>query len=117
MVVLTYWECFLVFLKRTAEVLAPRFSVVFWRLLRVSSFPACWRVANVTPIPKGPPSFSVANYRQISTTLILSKVYERLVLVRLGRFIECRGVLPTTQCAYMKGLGTRDGLLYVGIQS
>ena len=33
--------------------------------------------------------------------------------VRLGCFMECRGVLPTTQFAYRKGLGTRDALLCV----
>ena len=31
--------------------------------------------------------------------------------VRLGRFMECNGVLPTTQFAYQKGLGTFDALL------
>ena len=30
--------------------------------------------------------------------------------VRLGRFMECSGVLPTTQFAYRKGLGTCDSL-------
>ena len=33
--------------------------------------------------------------------------------VRLGRFMECSGVLPTRQFAYRKGLGTCDALLYV----
>ena len=32
---------------------------------------------------------------------------------RLGRFMEGRGVLPTTQFAYRKGLGTCDALLCV----
>ena len=49
-------------LKRTADVMAPHLSVVFLRLVRLGSFPACWRQANVTPIPKGPPSSSDANY-------------------------------------------------------
>ena len=31
--------------------------------------------------------------------------------VRLGQFMECSGVLPTTQFAYRKGLGTCDALL------
>ena len=97
---------FPLFLKRTADILAPRLSVVFRRLLRLGSFPACWRQANVTPIPKGPPSSSVANYRPISITPVLSKVFERLVSVRLGRFMERSGLLPTTQFAYRKGLGT-----------
>ena len=77
---------------------------MFLRLVRLGSFPACWRQANVTPIPKGPPSSSVANYRPISITSVLSKVIERLVSVRLGRFMERSCVLPTNQFAYRKGL-------------
>ena len=103
---------FPLFLKRTADVLPQRLSVVFRRLVRLGCFPACWRLANVTPIQKGPPSSSVANYRLISIISLLSKVFERLV-VRLGRFLERSGVLPTTQFAYRKGLGTCDALLCV----
>ena len=84
---------FPLFLKKTGDVMAPRLSVVFWRLVRLGS---CWRQANVTPIPKGPPSSSVANYRPISITSVLSKVVERLVSVHLGRYMELSGVLPTT---------------------
>ena len=40
-------------------------------------------------------------------------MFERTVSVRLGRFIECSGMLPATQFAYRKGLGTCDALLYV----
>ena len=104
---------FPLFLKRTADVMAPRLSVVFRRLVRLGRFPASWRQANLTPIPKGSPSSSVANYRPISITSVLSKVFERLVSVRLGRFVEHSGVLPTTQFAYRKGLGTCDALLCV----
>ena len=82
---------FPLFLKRTADVLAPCLSVAFRRLVRLGSFPACWRQANVTPIPKGPPSSSVANKRPISITSVLSKVFERPVSVRLGRFMELSG--------------------------
>ena len=52
---------FPLFLKRTADVLAPSLSVVFRRLVRLGSFPASWRQANVTPIPEGSPSYSLAN--------------------------------------------------------
>ena len=68
-------------------------------------------MVNVTPFPKGPPSSSASNYRPISLTPKLSKVFERLI--RLGRFMEGRGMLPTTQFAYRKGLGTCDALLCV----
>ena len=91
----------------------PRLSVVFQRLVRLGSYPACWRQANVTPIPKGPPPSSVTNYQPISITSVLSKVFERLVSVRLGRCIERSGVQPTTQFAYRRGLGTDDARFFV----
>ena len=101
---------FPLFLKRTADFLAPRLGVVFRELVRLGSFQVCWRQANITPIPKGPSSSSVDNYRPISITSVLSKVFERLVSVRLGRFMECSGVLPATQFAYRKGLCTSGAL-------
>ena len=84
------------FVEEETDFLAPRLAVVFWRHLRQGSFPFCWKLTNVTPIPKDPPSSSVANYRQISITPILSKVFKHLVSVCLGLFMEFRGVLPTT---------------------
>ena len=72
---------FPLFHKRTADVMARCLSVVFRLLVRLGSFQACWRQANVTTIPKGPLSSSVANYRPISITSVLSKVFERLVSV------------------------------------
>ena len=65
---------FPLFLKRTADVMSPRLSVVFWWPVRMGSFQASWRQANVTSNPKGPPSCSVVNYyRPISITSIFSK--------------------------------------------
>ena len=90
--------------------MAPLLSVVFRRLVGLGSFPPCWRQANVI-IPKGPKSSCVANYLLISITSVLSKVFECLVSVRLGRFMEFNCVLPTTQFAYRNGLGTCDALL------
>ena len=53
---------FPLFFKTTDDVMAPCLRVVFRRLVRLGCFPPCWRQANVTTIPKGPPSYSVANY-------------------------------------------------------
>ena len=103
---------FPLFLNRTADT-APSLSEVFRRLVRLGSFAACWRLANVKPIPKGPQSPSLAYCRLISIKSELSKVFERLVSVRLGRFMERSGVLPTPHFAYRKGLGTCDALLCV----
>ena len=74
--------------------MALRLSVVFRQIVSLSSFPACWRQANPTLIPKGPPPSSVDNNLPIFITSVLSNSFERLVFVRLGRFIERSGVFP-----------------------
>ena len=76
---------FPLFLKRTADVMAPHISVVFRRLVCLGRFQDCWRQVNVTPIPIGPPSSSVQNYRPISITSALSK--PRGCLSALCRFV------------------------------
>ena len=74
--------------KRTADLMALCLSLVFRRLVRLGILIACWRQANVTPIPKDPPSSYFANCRPISLTSLLSKVFEHLASVPLGRFME-----------------------------
>ena len=78
------------FLERSVDVMAPPLSVMFRRLVRLGSFPACWRQANVTPIPN-PPSSSVDD------------LWNALCM------------LPTSQFAYRKDLGTCDALLYMSL--
>ena len=103
--------CFPMFFRKTASILAQKLSCLFRRLLRCGEFPLEWRIADVTPIPKGPLSALVCNYRPISITLVLSKVFERLIALRFGRFLERSGVLSSHQYSYRKGLGTCDALL------
>ena len=58
----------------------------------------CWLLtkwSKVYVLLARPPSSFAANYRPISITSTLSKVFERLVSVRLGWFMERNGVLPT----------------------
>ena len=47
---------FALFLKKVADIIAQKLSIIFSRLIRLGSFPECWRSANVTDIPKGAPS-------------------------------------------------------------
>ena len=58
-------------------------------------------------------SLQSGRVQPISIISVLSKVLERLVSVRPGRFMEHIGELPTTKFTYQKGLGTFDALLCV----
>ena len=69
---LTLWVCFLIVFKKTADVLTPRLSVVLRPLVGDWLMPS--------QFPKGHPSSSVANYKSISITPVLSNVFNRLDL-------------------------------------
>ena len=103
--------CFPMFFQKTASVLAPKLSCLFRRLLHGVEFPLEWRIADVNPIPKGPSSALVCNYRPISIIPVLSKVFGRLIALRFGRFLERSWVLPSHPYTYRKRFGTCDALL------
>ena len=56
---------FPLFLMMVADIIAQKPSIIFRRLIRLGSFPECWRSANITAIPKGAPSTDNENYRPI----------------------------------------------------
>ena len=101
------------FLKKVADIIAPKLSIIYRKLIRLGSFLECWRSANVNAIPKGAPYTDREIYRPISITPILSKVYEKRVSLKLSSFCEKYGLLPANQFAYRKGLGCTDALLTI----
>ena len=105
-------DIFPLFLKKISCQLAPKLARIFRSILASGSFPESWRSANTTPIPKdsSPTQFPL-DYRPISITPLLSKIYERLLARRLTRFINLKEILPSTQFGFRKGLGTNDALL------
>ena len=99
------------FFKRFAKIFAPKLAVLFRKLIKGGNFPECWKEASITPIPKEGSSCHPKDYRPISITPILSKVFERILARRLNAYIERERMLPNTQFGYRKGLGTTDALL------
>ena len=84
---LIHWGYFIFFLREQPMFWPLNISVVFRRLVRLGSFPACWRQVNVTIIPKSQPSFSVVNYLPISIASVFKGVqYSKVCLSSWCRF-------------------------------
>ena len=109
--VLIFWV-FNLFLEKVADIIAAKLSMIFPGLIRLGSFPECWRSANVTAFPKGAPSPDRENYGPISITSILSKVHEKFVSHKLSSFCQ-KYVLPAALFAYRKGLDCTNALLII----
>ena len=104
---------FPLFFKKEADVIASRLARLFRILLRTASFPMCWRVANVTAIPNFSNSPDVKDYRPISITPILSKIFEKLLSAKLSQFCESRSLFPSQQFSYRKNYGGVNALLSI----
>ena len=90
---------FPLFLQKVTDIIAPKLSIIFRKLISLGQFPAGWRSANVTAISKYAPSPDGESYWPILMTPILSKVYEKLVPHKLPSFWEKYGLLPNAQFA------------------
>ena len=53
------------------------------------------------------------DYRPISITPILSKIFERLLAKRLNAFAEVNNLFPNQQFGFCKGLGACDAVLTI----
>ena len=94
----------------------PLFFVktVLRKLVRIGGFSMCWRVGNITPVPKsGSVNFCSSGYRLITITPVLSKVFEHLLAKHLNNFAEKKNLFPNLQFGFHKGLGTCDALLTI----
>ena len=78
---------FPLFLMKIADFISSKLAKIFRALLTSGSFLESWRIANVTPIPKGstPVEFPL-EYRPISITPIILKIFEKLIERRLYKF-------------------------------
>ena len=89
-------------LKKCAIIIAPFCTILFKKILEVGSFPSTWKIANVVPIYKSGDSSDPSNYRPISLTSVLCKVFEKLVHRDLYRYIISNNLLSKSQSGFIK---------------
>ena len=79
---------FPLFYKQVARELASKLAVNFRQLVIGGTFPACWRLVDVVPVPKESSFSDVGDYRHISITPVLLKVFEMIVAGKLSNFCK-----------------------------
>ena len=104
------------FIKKGADIIAPKLSISFRRLIHLGSFPECWMSANVIAIHKGAPSHDRENYRPISITPFCLRCMRSSFLRSSPAFarnmVHCLSLLLSSE-AYRKSLGCTDALLTI----
>lgn len=76
-------------------------TFIFNSMLRLSYFPAIWKLSIVILILKpGKPPNIATSYRPISLLPVLGKLFEKIVLKRLRPIIEIQKVIPNAQFGF-----------------
>ena len=92
------------------EILDP-VCMLFEKSLREGRVPEDWRRANIVPIYKAGDRGKAKNYRPVSLTCQLCKVFEKLVRDELVEHLEANGLLRGTQHGFRKGRSCLTKLL------
>ena len=88
-------------LKRLPRKTIVLLTVVFNRMLTLSYFPVLWKYAEIIMIPKpGKPPHEPTSYRPISLLPITSKLFERLLLLRINEEHDPSTLLPSHQFGF-----------------
>ena len=82
---------------------------LFRNCYKSGQMPKMWKVANITAIHKKGPTVDAENYRPISITCILSKMYERFIRTYLLQYVGPKVV--SNQHGFLKGKSCMSNLL------
>ena len=98
-------------LKENSNILSRHLTVLYNLSLTEAKFPNDSKVARVTPVHKAGPSDSMDNFRPISVLPILSKIFEKLTLIRMNNFIFQHSILSPCQFGFRSERGTTHAII------
>ena len=100
-------------LLKCATELAPALKVMFSQSLTHGFIPSSLKRAAITPVFKSGNKTSPSNYRPISLTSTIIKVFERIIRKQVVAFMNRQGHLNNTQHGFRSGLSCLSALLDV----
>ena len=99
------------FLKRVVDTVVYPLSLIFKHSFVVGSLPSYWKTAIVSPLLKKKPSSSIINYRPISLTSSICKVFELILKNALTTHFVKNSLLNPDQYGFQKRKSTLLQLL------
>jgi len=99
------------FIKKCMNYLIEPLYHLIYKSLETGIFPTQLKIAKVVPIHKGGEKSSPDNYRPISLLPNFSKIFEKVVCIRLTNFLEQHKIISPTQFGFRKGHSTIHSLI------
>ena len=80
------------------------------KCLNGATIPETWRDSIIWPIYKAGPKTEASNYRGITITNCIYKLYAKIINHRLEQFAENENALPDTQNGFRRFRSTTDNI-------
>ena len=100
-------------LKELSNELSSPFCSLFNQSLHSGVFPASYKDAHVSPVPKKGDLSIISNHRPISLLNSEGKVFERLVFKHLFNHLQNNNILSSLQSGFIPGDSTVNQLAYL----
>src|SRR5678815_59870 len=100
-------------LRKCASVLSLPLFQLYSLCLNTSTFPQCWKLEHVQPIPIKGSRSDPSNYRPIALTCILSKIFETFLNSHFLDHLETLSLLSDYQYGFRCSRSTGDILSYL----
>jgi hypothetical protein len=101
-------------LKKITNVAKEMILELFNKCLSNEYIPKAWRSSIITMIPKKSEGLTdPANYRPISITACIARLFERMVLVRLQEHLKKNKILIDQQSGFRAKRSTKDNLVFL----
>ena len=99
-------------IKECKDILIQPIQKIFNDIFNEGTFPKSWKLGEITSIYKKQGSkFEASNYRGITVTSTLSKLFCKILNNRLESHSSNNGIIPVEQIGFAKNMRTTDHLL------
>ena len=96
------------FMKNGGEEMRKTLVIIMNKIWDEEKVPTEWLLATITPIHKQGNKNITNNYRPISLTSVVGKLFEKIITDRITEWVEERGLLVEEQGGFRKGRGCMD---------
>ena len=98
-------------LQETSKIISYPLKLIFESSLREQKCPKEWKIATVVPIYKKGPKGKPENYRPVSLTSIVCKVFESIIKDNMDSHLEKNLLIKNSQHGFRKGLSCATNLI------
>lgn len=98
------------FIKTNHNILLPTLTKLFDILLQNGKMPKEWNLSLITSLYKNGDPNNTNNYRGLSVTSCLGKLFTGLLQKRLDNYLESINLLSQYQCGFRKNHRTTDNI-------